>query len=141
MFKCPEIWHIGASCPANECLHWVYLNMFSITYFFAISFEYRGFLWMRYQKYFIYLGQPMMVTNYTTLPSQITFWLKLKSFYLVHIVCTNMRWSKFDLRTRNSKNVKPFAYCLCFTPSCHEIYEIWDIGNDSKSCSQRWAAK
>ena len=22
LFKCPENWHIGASCPTNECLHW-----------------------------------------------------------------------------------------------------------------------
>ena len=38
--------HIGASSfTADECLHWVYLNMFSITcLFFVVSSKYRDFL-------------------------------------------------------------------------------------------------
>ena len=35
--------HKSLVFTADECLHWVYLNMFSITCFFAVSSEYRVF--------------------------------------------------------------------------------------------------
>ena len=141
MFTCPEIWNIGASCIANEWLHWFYLNMFSITCFFCYFLvNIWDFLWMRYQIYF-FLTQPMMVTNQTTLPSQITFCLKIKSFYLVHKVCTNLRWPKFDLGLeirKKFKKCKTFAFLFVWhLSSCHEEYETWDILNDSISSSQK----
>ena len=45
LFKCPKNWHIGAhhALPMNVYI-WVYLNKFTIKWFFPISSEYRRFL-------------------------------------------------------------------------------------------------
>ena len=73
---------------------------------------------MRYQKYF-YLAWPTHDSDklhHITIPSQITFSLKLNYLYLVHIVWTHLLWPKFDLGTRFFLKVK----------TLHTVF-VWDL--------------
>ena len=105
-------WNLAHRCIFINCRwmftlglpKYVYYNMFFLPFLVNIVFFCEG------GTKNTFFSQPMMVTNQTTLQSQNTFFLKLKAFYLVHIVCTNLCWPKFDLGTRyskkKSKNVK-----------------------------------